>query len=78
MFIIILIDVFDKFEELRIMVKQVPLKLMQKIVKLFVFEFIQGGKLELFQSSWMVSKFAISLKNKLKMVKLIGNKVKLN
>jgi hypothetical protein len=51
MFIIILIDVFDKFEELRIMVKQVPLKLMQKIVKLFVFEFIQGGKLELFQSS---------------------------
>lgn len=47
-FIIILIDVFDKFEDLRIKVKQMPYKWMEKIVNVFVIEFIQGEKLELF------------------------------
>jgi hypothetical protein len=46
MLIIILIDVFDKFEDFRIMVKKMPFKGMQKIVN--VFEFIQGEKLEIF------------------------------
>ena len=36
-FIIILIDVFDKFQDFRIMVKQMPYKWMQKIVKAFIF-----------------------------------------